>query len=449
VETRAKAYIATGYQRLLTFEIDGGGFSLWGTPPASQTLSAFGLMQFADMAKVYPVDSAMIDRTRSWLLARQESSGAFPLGDQTAHRTSGSATSSQVLSTAYVAWALAESGTTGAGLDKALAYLRQHAGQIDGAYGVALVATALVSANPDDPAASGLLDQLESMAQTSGGKASWSSNEQSLTCGYGDSMQIETTALALNALLKGKRKTAIIGQGVAYLASKRDSLGAFGTTQSTALALRALMLAHQRAAEDDTGGTVVLTVDGAEHARIDLDAASADVTRIVDLDQLASGTRKITVDFVGRGEIGYQVSGHYWVPHEAPTKAGPLSLNVSYDRDQLSVGQSLSANVTVAYSGSKALPSPMIHLGLPPGFTADGDALVEQTNGLVQSVEQRGAHLVLYLANLSGERTFQVPLRAGLPVKGKAPASSAYAYYTPEMQVLAQTPVVSVYPASN
>ncbi|MFN2167495.1 MAG: hypothetical protein ACK2U9_14675, partial [Anaerolineae bacterium] len=63
VQLQAEKYVATGYQRLLTFEVSGGGFSLFGNPPAEVFLTAYGLMEFTDMAEVYPVDEALIERT--------------------------------------------------------------------------------------------------------------------------------------------------------------------------------------------------------------------------------------------------------------------------------------------------------------------------------------------------------------------------------------------------
>jgi hypothetical protein len=60
---KAESYVGTGYQRLLTFEADGGGFSLFGKGQGDIFLSAYGLLQLTDMAKVYPVDKAALDRT--------------------------------------------------------------------------------------------------------------------------------------------------------------------------------------------------------------------------------------------------------------------------------------------------------------------------------------------------------------------------------------------------
>ena len=71
VEATARQYIHLGYQRLLGFEIAGGGFDWFGNPPANRTLTAYGLMEFNDMARVHDVDPKVIERTRTWLLGQQ------------------------------------------------------------------------------------------------------------------------------------------------------------------------------------------------------------------------------------------------------------------------------------------------------------------------------------------------------------------------------------------
>ena len=67
VHAKAEGYIANGYQRLLTFEVPGGGFSWFGSAPANKILTSYGLMEFYDMSKVYDVDPKLIPRTQQWL----------------------------------------------------------------------------------------------------------------------------------------------------------------------------------------------------------------------------------------------------------------------------------------------------------------------------------------------------------------------------------------------
>ncbi len=77
VEVKAREYIHLGYQRLLGFEVAGGGFDWFGNPPANRTLTAYGLMEFTDMARVQDVDSQVIQRTRQWLLSQRRPDGSW------------------------------------------------------------------------------------------------------------------------------------------------------------------------------------------------------------------------------------------------------------------------------------------------------------------------------------------------------------------------------------
>ena len=77
VHAKAEGYIANGYQRLLTFEVPGGGFSWFGQAPANKILTAYGLMEFYDMSKVYDVDPKLIMRTQA--VARQSAAGGWKL----------------------------------------------------------------------------------------------------------------------------------------------------------------------------------------------------------------------------------------------------------------------------------------------------------------------------------------------------------------------------------
>ena len=78
VREKAEGHIHLGYQRLLGFEVQGGGFDWFGRPPANRTLTAYGLMEFQDMAKVHAVDPQLIERTRAWLLKQRGADGSWP-----------------------------------------------------------------------------------------------------------------------------------------------------------------------------------------------------------------------------------------------------------------------------------------------------------------------------------------------------------------------------------
>jgi hypothetical protein len=114
VHAKAEGYIANGYQRLLTFEVPGGGFSWFGNAPANKILTAYGLMEFYDMSKVYDVDPKLISRTQQWLAAQQQADGSWKpdasfINEGATNRYNKDA----VRITAYVAWSLENTGHRG------------------------------------------------------------------------------------------------------------------------------------------------------------------------------------------------------------------------------------------------------------------------------------------------------------------------------------------------
>ena len=108
VEATAQQYIHLGYQRLLSFEIPGGGFDWFGNPPANRTLTAYGLMEFADMARVHEVDPKLIQRTRDWLLQQQLPDGSWEPEQHQLHEdpTRVGNDLDRLSTTAYIAWAV-------------------------------------------------------------------------------------------------------------------------------------------------------------------------------------------------------------------------------------------------------------------------------------------------------------------------------------------------------
>ncbi|MBI5091959.1 MAG: hypothetical protein HZB26_05885 [Candidatus Hydrogenedentes bacterium] len=129
IQMKAEGYINAGYQRLLSYEVPGGGYSWFGTPPANKVLTAWGLKEFYDMSLVHEVDPKVIERTRKWLVSKQEADGSWKPDEAYLHQESwGGIQKSSTLVTAYILDAVLNSGPGAAGPEtqKALDYLRAH-----------------------------------------------------------------------------------------------------------------------------------------------------------------------------------------------------------------------------------------------------------------------------------------------------------------------------------
>ncbi len=175
VQMKAEGFINTGYQRLLSFEVPGGGFDWFGNPPANQILTAYGLMEFKDMSKVHEVDPAVIERTQRWLLAKQQGEGSWSPDQSYLHQESwGRIQNSNLPVTAYIAWALLESGYNGPETQKATSYIKAHLNEANDPYLLALCANALALADKQNDEAFRKLIELkkEEMARFIGNPGS-------------------------------------------------------------------------------------------------------------------------------------------------------------------------------------------------------------------------------------------------------------------------------------
>src|SRR5438309_10505067 len=214
----AEEYLNVGYQKLLTFERPGGGFDWWGNGPPLVWLSAYGLQEFSDMAKDYPIDKGVIERTQKWLMSQQDKDGSWSNIGATHGETITRMGDPKLLLTSYVAWALLESGAKPVanapgsdGLKKSIQYIRQHIDDAkDNAYILALAANALASWDAKDDSTHDVLRRLEKLQKD---VPEWKAinfpvpGGQSLSYARGDSVTVETTALAALAMMKSGQFT--------------------------------------------------------------------------------------------------------------------------------------------------------------------------------------------------------------------------------------------------
>jgi hypothetical protein len=437
VQMQAEKYIGTGYQRLLTFEVQGGGFSLFGNPPAELFLTAYGLMEFHDMSKVYPVDEALIERTAQWLLDRQRPDGMWADQGYSEHWH----IASELPTTAYIAWALIEAGyedTTEVG--QAITYLREFASQQNDAYGLALVANALAAYDPDHGTTKAVLDRLYEMRVEEGDVVYWKTDAPSFMGATGDSGSLEATALAAIALMRADAHPDAVGGALAYLIQGKDSWGTWSTTQATILSLKALLLSTEKAGEAEGPATILVSLNGEQTQEIVIDETNADVMHLVTFDRGFSpgGANRVRIELAGGGNLMYQVATSYYLPWDLvpslPKEKELITIEVNYDRTALAVNDEVTVDVSARLNKPGVVKMALIDLGVPPGFTVmteDLSRLVEQ--GVIARYELTGRQVIVYLEDFAFEAPlhFSYRLRARFPMRAQTPPSSAYDYYNP------------------
>ena len=169
------------------------------------------------------------------------------------------------------------------------------------------------------------LDRLESLRQTSkDGKLAWwgpadsaSFSRRTLFFGAGESRRIETTAMAVLALVNASRSPESVRGALAWLVAQKDGHGTWGSTQATVLALKALLAGTGKPLGGDKPRRIAILLDGEIVQELAIPADQSDVLRQVDLsDRVASapGTHRLTIEDRSGTDSGYQVVFRYHEP---------------------------------------------------------------------------------------------------------------------------------------
>ena len=447
VHAKAEGYIANGYQRLLTFEVPGGGFSWFGNPPANKILTSYGLMEFSDMSKVHDVDPKLIQRTQQWLAAQQQADGSWKPDTSFINEGATNRFNSDVLRiTAYIAWALRNTGYQGPAVDKARQYIeRGMGGKID-TYTLAVIAN-FAADYATDREFTGHAMKLLLDARTEKDEQAWWTAEETAVFAHGPSATVETTGLAAQALLKWGGAGTAASKALTYLASKKDASGTWGTTQATIMALRAILLSTEKGASD-VRGTVEITLNGKSVQTLALTADNNDLLHQFTLPNVDSnGANAVELRFSGKGSLAYQVVGRHFVPWDEKPLNEPLSISVNYDRTRLAQDDIASATVTVKNNLPKVANMVMVDLGIPPGFdllSEDLQSFQEKTagrkGGRLEKFSLTATQAILYFDSVgAGDTvTLRFRLRAKYPIRARTFQSRVYEYYDPEVNSVAR-----------
>jgi alpha-2-macroglobulin-like protein len=465
IDAKARQYIHLGYQRLVSFEIKGGGFDWFGYPPANRTLTAYGLLEFQDMAKVHDVDPNLIARTRQWLLDQQKPDGSWEPEGHSFHGGPAESSSSQararLSTTAYIAGCVFSGHAGDLKARMTLAYLQGHADAArDDPYVLALVANALLAIDPDGVAARPYLDWLESLRQTStDGKLAWwgpadsapSWSRHTLFFGAGASRRIETTALASLALLNAGRSPESVRGALAWLVAQKDGRGTWGSTQATVLALKTLLAGTGKPLGSDKPRRIAILLDGEIIQELAIPADQADVMRQVDLSgRIASapGTHRLKIEDRSGTDSGYQVVFRYHEPDKIEhPDGGPLTIHLDYDRTAIAVDETVTAVASVVNNRPEPAPMVILDLPIPAGFAIEADDLAGRVKaGSIAKFQLSARNAIVYLRNLSSGVPFMLRyrLKAAMPVKLTVPSARAYEYYDPAREASSPTVKLTV-----
>lgn len=430
-EFRAKAldYIADGYRKLIAYETSQHGFEWYGNPPPHEGLSAFGLMEFLEMKKVYNgVDGAMIERTKQWLLSRRDGKGGF---EQNSGKYGFSGASREV-NNAYVTYALSEAGVKN--IEREYNSIYQEAQTSQDAYRMALVTLTAFNLGKTSQAKQ-LLEKLRSQVATH--KSGKLKANHSIVRSGGISLQVETTALiALAEMRLPKPSTTRIKPLLDYIIAQRSE-GYFGSTQGTVLALQVLTRFATLQAGQASKGKLLVYKGTKQIASLSYTTSQTKKIVIEGLEKyLSEGSQEITVRFEKENQIiPFTLDLKYYTPTPKANPACKLDLTTELSQTTTKEGKTVRLTTTIRNKQSEGLPSTIALIGIPAGLSPQPwqlKALQEQ--GKIAFYEIKRSHVVFYFRELAPSASLTIPLdlKADIPGTYRAPASCAYLYYTSE-----------------
>lgn len=427
VET-SRQKLDVGYKMLTGFWCPDKGYEWFGENPGHEALTAFGLLHFADMAKVREVDQNMVASTRGWLLKQRDGQGGFSRKRRSLHTW----TEDKDCSNAYIVWAMLETGQPAADLKAELDSLRTASAVSKNNYVVALAANALYLAG-DKPSAEKLMKRLVAKQKPDG---SFDDVTSSIVGSGGESLEVEGTALSTLALLREPAYAGSVEKSIKFLADSCQS-GRYGSTQATVLALRAIVNYDKQRAHPKAPGAVRIFVDGQQVGdAVAFDESTKGAIKMPDLSELLSpGEHKVELAMESGGKMPYSLAVKYNALTPVSAKECKLDIAVKMAQPKLIEGAATEATAIVSNNTKDVLPSPVAIIGLPGGLEPRHDQLKELVKkGTIDAYEVRGREVVLYWRTLPGNAKVSVPLSliAAVPGTYTGPASRAYLYYTDE-----------------
>ncbi len=422
-----------GYKRLLTFETKDRGYEWFGSNPGHEALTAYGLMQFTDMKKVgEDVDMKMMERTAAWLISRKDGKGGFLRSSEAADAFG---RANEEITNAYIVYALSEAGFRDIGKEFESAFSK--AMKSGDPYQLALAACSgynLAENAKADKALEALVDKQDK-------NGSWTGLVHSVTCSTGKSLTVETTSLAIMAILKsnGKNPSVLTG-GIQFLVSARSGSGEFGNTQGTILALKALTSYAKYSRKTGEAGTVLIYVDGTKVAEKSYKAGEKDAVVIEGLGVYLQGEGKheVKVKYTGtKTPLPYAVAVNWSTTLPSSAKECAVELKTKLAGKSANVGETMRLTATLSNKKNEGIPSTMALIGIPAGFTVQPWQLKEmQEKKVFDYYEVKGNNIAIYYRCMAPNavKEINLDLKAEMPGEYDAPASSAYLYYTNELK---------------
>jgi hypothetical protein len=427
---RATDLLERGYKRLVGFEASQNGYEWFGANPGHEGLTAYGIMEFMDMKKAgQNVDDKMIERTSKWLLSKKDGKGGFAREKHAYHDFG--RISDDILN-AYIVYALADAGYSDIKKEFETSYKK--AMDTKDPYMLAMMANAAYNLK-ETAKADEAMKALTAKQEKDG---SFNGLTHSITYSQGQSLYIETTSIAIMAMLKSGKHAGEVTKAVQYLVSTRSGSGVFSSTQGTILALKALTEYAKASKKTNEDGTIAIYVDGKKVIEKTYKAGDKNAITAEGIEEFIKGEGKhtIKVKYIGvKTPLPYSVAINWSTSLPKSDAECNIDLKTKLASTTANVGETVRLTATITNKKAEEVPSTMAIIGIPAGFSIQPWQLKElQEKNVFDYYEIKGNNLAVYYRGMPAKavKEINLDLKAEMPGEYDAPASTAYLYYMNE-----------------
>jgi Large extracellular alpha-helical protein len=444
LSAKAKKYLQKGYERLLSYQNEDGGFSYWGGKSQSDiALTAYALRFLTDAREFIETDEKVIEKARNYLVRQQRADGSFSV--KYYFETAENERRTRLL-TAYVARALALSKAEKNVLDKALAYLKTREAEIDEPYALALFGLAsLESGNAETARAA--VRQLEKSAKFENDAVYWDLESNTPFYGWGTTGRIETTALVLQLLTKirdietksedGNSQTDdLISRATVFLLRNKDRYGVWHSTQTTINVLEAFLASLSKSGDQ----VLEVYLNG---RKIKEYAVSGDQIELIafDLTDNLDAANSLEVKTSGGSQVMAQiVRTHYvdWQNAEISNRnvndSRAIRFDYKCDKSEAKIMETVNCTVEAERIGFKGYGMLLAEIGLPPGADVSRESLEKafEKDWSLSSYEILPDRIIVYMWAKAGGTKFDFSFKPRYGINAQTPASVLYDYYNEE-----------------
>ncbi|MDF1696784.1 MAG: alpha-2-macroglobulin family protein [Saprospiraceae bacterium] len=415
----AMRYIIDGYKKLAAYETPVGGFDWWGNAPGNVALTAYGLLEFTDMSKIYKgVDSEMIERTIEYLLDKRDGKGGFKV-------QKGSHAFRSVLydvQNAYILYALSRQTIKSVDLSLEYETSKKHVLESKDLYKTSLMA--LTAYNME------FMDDYQKFMEiiNTALQETLLSNitcQSSITRSGGNNKKIETLSLMALAMMKDQQSSKVtMSKIIDHIISSRRN-GRFGSTQSTCLAIQAILTYSEWPPNTHLKqkATITATID---------EQPSSIIEKELQLTGINKDTHHMIIDYSTSSSKTYEVSVDYLSKIPKSSSDPELGLTTQLLTPHCTLADQVSLYVELSNLKDKWAANPTLILGIPSGMSIQMKQLKElKKAGQFDYFEVFENKLVIYFNQMAplATKSLLIDLKADIAGQYTAPPSCAYPYY--------------------